>query len=100
MLGNRSVPSKYFCGMALIQSQAIDAQSLERIVESHEGRALNLIVWSSKLRSFRRACSSCFLEFALIPRQWLPLSHLANGRWISQPLRHLRTLNHPYLDSV
>ncbi|CAK5284308.1 unnamed protein product [Mycena citricolor] len=35
------------------RSQNIDASSLERIVESHEGRPLNLLVWNSKSRETR-----------------------------------------------
>lgn len=34
---------------------AVDAAQLERIVEEHEGRTLNLLVWSSKNKMTRGA---------------------------------------------
>jgi GRASP55/65 PDZ-like domain len=37
-----------FEGDSLSSQNNIDASELEQIVENHEGRTLNLIVWSSK----------------------------------------------------
>ncbi|KAG9026575.1 hypothetical protein FRB95_008697 [Tulasnella sp. JGI-2019a] len=45
----------------------IDAANLEQIVESHEGRHLNLIVWSSKLRSSRIVSVVPSRQWALSP---------------------------------
>jgi hypothetical protein len=36
-----------------MMSSQIDASELERIVEGHEGRNLNLLVWNSKNRETR-----------------------------------------------
>lgn len=37
---------------------ALDATGLEKIVESHEGRSLNLLVWNSKSQKTRGASYS------------------------------------------
>jgi hypothetical protein len=42
-----------FEGDSLSSQSSIDASALERIVEGHEGRILNLLVWSSKNRETR-----------------------------------------------
>ncbi|KAF5382449.1 hypothetical protein D9615_003007 [Tricholomella constricta] len=42
-----------FEGDSLSQVNAIDASQLERIVERHEGRTLNLLVWNSKSQKTR-----------------------------------------------
>ncbi|KAG6850065.1 hypothetical protein H0H93_001615 [Arthromyces matolae] len=42
-----------FEGDSLTQANAIDASQLERIIEQHEGRILNLLVWSSKSQNTR-----------------------------------------------
>ncbi|GLB38247.1 putative GRASP55/65 PDZ-like domain containing protein [Lyophyllum shimeji] len=42
-----------FEGDALTHENTIDAAQLERIVEQHEGRTLNLLVWNSKSRVTR-----------------------------------------------
>ena len=36
-----------------LSSNALDAAELERIVESHEGRPLDLVVWNSKSQAVR-----------------------------------------------
>jgi hypothetical protein len=36
-----------------VYKQAIDVENLEKVVESHEGQTLSLIVWSSKSRAAR-----------------------------------------------
>ena len=40
-------------GDSLASHNTIDASELERIVESHEGRTLNLLVWNSKSQATR-----------------------------------------------
>lgn len=45
-----------FEGDSLSPEQNIDASQLEKIVESHEGRTLNLLVWNSKNQITRGAC--------------------------------------------
>lgn len=42
-----------FEGDSLSTHHNIDASELERIVESHEGRTLNLLVWNNKSREIR-----------------------------------------------
>ncbi|KAG5646533.1 hypothetical protein DXG03_003300 [Asterophora parasitica] len=42
-----------FQGDTLSQDNAIDASQLEKIVERHEGRTLNLLVWNSKSQKTR-----------------------------------------------
>jgi hypothetical protein len=42
-----------FEGGSVATKKTIDAGELERIVESHEGRNLNLLVWNSKSKSSR-----------------------------------------------
>jgi hypothetical protein len=42
-----------FQGDSFSDNQTINASELERIVESHEGRALNLLVWSNKSQQTR-----------------------------------------------
>ncbi|KAJ7644244.1 hypothetical protein FB45DRAFT_1115144 [Roridomyces roridus] len=42
-----------FEGDALASHNAIDAAALERIVEGHEGRTLNLLVWNAKSQETR-----------------------------------------------
>jgi hypothetical protein len=44
-----------FEGDTLSAENSIDASQLERIVERHEGRTLNLLVWSSKNQQTRGA---------------------------------------------
>ncbi|KAG5340203.1 Golgi reassembly-stacking protein 2 [Termitomyces sp. J132] len=60
-----------FEGNSLSQANAIDATQLEKIVEQHEGRTLNLLVWSSKSRNTR-----------VVPiqpsRGWSQSAHLAS----------------------
>ena len=36
------------------QPAGIEAQDFERVVDEHEGKRLNLLVWSSKAQSVRR----------------------------------------------
>ena len=43
-------------GDTLASSHTIDASELERIVEGHEGRTLNLLVWNSKSQETRSTC--------------------------------------------
>ncbi|KAG6903147.1 hypothetical protein C0995_004694 [Termitomyces sp. Mi166 len=66
-----------FEGDSLSQATAIDVAQLEKIVEQHEGRTLNLLVWSSKSRKTR-----------VIPiqpsRGWSQSAHLASTS-ASQP---------------
>ena len=38
-----------------LAASSIDASKLEQIVEDHEGRPLNLLVWNSKSQSVRGA---------------------------------------------
>ena len=45
-----------FEGDALHPEQNIDASQLEKIVESHENRVLNLLVWNSKNQRTRGMC--------------------------------------------
>jgi hypothetical protein len=42
-----------FEGDSLASQNNIDASQLERIVDGHEGRTLNLLVWSSKNQLMR-----------------------------------------------
>lgn len=42
-----------FEGQALSSENNIDASELETIVEGHEGRTLNLLVWNSKTQDTR-----------------------------------------------
>lgn len=42
-----------FEGDSLSAENSIDAAQLERIVEQHEGRVLNLLVWNSKNQQTR-----------------------------------------------
>ena len=42
-----------FEGSSLSSQDQLDANQLERIVEAHEGRVLNLLVWSSKKKQTR-----------------------------------------------
>jgi hypothetical protein len=42
-----------FEGDSLSPQHSIDASELEKIVERHEGRTLNLFIWSSKNRETR-----------------------------------------------
>ena len=42
-----------FEGSSLPPQDQLDANQLERIVEVHEGRVLNLLVWSSKKKQTR-----------------------------------------------
>lgn len=48
-----------FEGDSLSSDKEIDASELEQIVESHENRTLNLLVWNSKSQQTRgRQCRS------------------------------------------
>ncbi|KAG6918335.1 hypothetical protein DXG01_015194 [Tephrocybe rancida] len=59
------------------QDNTIDASQLERIVERHEGRALNLLVWSGKSQKTR--------VVPILPsRGWSQSAHLASTS-LSQP---------------
>ena len=42
-----------FDGDTLSSENSIDVQDLERIVELHEGKSLNLMIWNSKNRESR-----------------------------------------------
>lgn len=42
-----------------LSSNTIDAAELERIVESHEGRSLDLLVWNSKSQNVRGKLARC-----------------------------------------
>ena len=50
-------------GDTLASNNTVDASELERIVESHEGRTLNLLVWNSKSKD-TRGTSAAFLFLA------------------------------------
>jgi len=45
-----------FEGDSLASQHAIDVSQLETIVENHEGRKLNLLVWNSKIQDTRGRC--------------------------------------------
>lgn len=45
-------------GDSISSNNTVDASELERIVESHEGRTLNLLVWNSKSQD-TRGTSAC-----------------------------------------
>ena len=50
-----------FEGDSLASRKALDAAELERLVESHEGKTLNLVVWNTKNQNRRsKACSYLF----------------------------------------
>ncbi|KAG6841705.1 hypothetical protein C0991_007977 [Blastosporella zonata] len=60
-----------FEGETLSQDNTIDASQLERIVEQHEGRTLNLLVWSGKSQKTR--------VVPILPsRGWSQSAHLAS----------------------
>ena len=42
-----------FKGDSFASNKTIDASALERIVESHEGKTLDLLVWNSKSQNIR-----------------------------------------------
>jgi hypothetical protein len=46
-----------FEGDSLASQHAIDVSQLETIVENHEGRKLNLLVWNSKIQETRGRCN-------------------------------------------
>lgn len=48
-----------------LSSDAIDATALEKIVESHENRTLNLLVWNSKSKRTRSKFSAPWLRYIL-----------------------------------
>lgn len=50
-----------------LTSNGIDAPELERIVEAHEGRPLDLLVWNSKSQSTRGEIRCCLLSMKFIP---------------------------------
>lgn len=57
----------------------LDAAELEKIVESHEGRTLNLVMWNSKNQESR--------VVPIIPsRAWIQSNHPANGSDIKPSL--------------
>ncbi|KAF8733680.1 hypothetical protein AX14_003657 [Amanita brunnescens Koide BX004] len=61
-----------FEGSSLPPQDQLDANQLERIVEAHEGRVLNLLVWSSKKKQTR--------VVSIIPsRKWSLQSNETNG---------------------
>ena len=45
-----------------LTSDGIDAPELERIVEAHEGRPLDLLVWNSKGQTTRGELFGCVLQ--------------------------------------
>jgi hypothetical protein len=49
-----------FEGDSLASQSSIDVSQLETIVESHEGRVLNLLVWNSKSHETRGMVSHIF----------------------------------------
>ena len=53
-------------GDSLDTYNSIDASELERIVESHEGLTINLLVWNSKSQETRSA-SAAFRYHAYLP---------------------------------
>lgn len=58
-------------GDSLDSYNTIDVSELERIVESHEGLAINLLVWNSKSQETRSASTtflyhSCLLIYTVI----------------------------------
>ena len=75
-------------GDTLASSHTIDASELERIVESHEGRTLNLLVWNSKSQESRGTCFRVFVP----PRAAL---ELVLSRPYSCPHRAFAWLVHP-----
>ena len=74
-------------GDTLADSHTIDASELERIVEGHEGRTLNLLVWNSKSQESRGTC----IAFPL-PQGALELNLF---RLSSRPHRAFAWLVHP-----
>ena len=50
-----------FKGDSLDENTNLEAAELEKIVESHEGKMLNLVVWNTKNQNRRsKACSYLF----------------------------------------
>lgn len=54
-----------FEGDSLPSQNSIDAAELERIVEGHEGRTLNLLVWNSKDQGTRGTSVSIYQRVIL-----------------------------------
>ena len=77
-----------FQGDNFTSNNTVDAAQLEKIVESHEGRTLNLLIWNSKSQQTRGASSP--LQHASVNAglhdiaQWCPLYR--------QGIGHYRTL--------
>jgi len=64
-------------GDALDSTHSIDASELEKIVESHEGRPLNLLVWNTKSQSTR--------VVSIVPsREWSAPYNASNSKEFSQ----------------
>ena len=55
-----------FEGDSLASRKALDAAELERLVESHEGKSLKLLVWNSKTQDTRGARPSTLVLFIVI----------------------------------
>jgi len=67
-----------FEGDSFSSDNAINASELEKIVESHEGYVLNLVVWSSKSQQMRGKLdllSSCHIDSVEKSCQSFPLVH-------------------------
>lgn len=47
-----------------LQTSQIEAHDFEKVVEEHEGKRLDLIVWSSKSQSVRRELSLCMTHLS------------------------------------
>lgn len=66
-----------------LTSDGIDAPELERIVEKHEGRALDLLVWNSKSQTTRGKWLSHFLQ--LLAHTFCPVVPIVPSREWSMP---------------
>ena len=55
-------------GDSLASNNSIDASELERIVEGHEGRTLNLLVWNSKSTDTRGTSAVFSISVSILER--------------------------------
>jgi hypothetical protein len=72
-----------FEGDSTASRKAIDAAELERIVEGHEGRVLNLLVWNSKKQETRGASARyvCVAQLLrrIVSRIYHPVARMGNS---------------------
>jgi hypothetical protein len=85
-----------FEGDDLTSHNSINASQLERIVENHEGRILNLLVWNSKTHLTRGMPPSfgCYTFINVVHSPVVPIT--PSRAW---SLRHVDVLNQEELES-